>query len=194
MAIKKDVKYYQHLAQRMINDDRDRDRANDAYDNMDHCVYELPPLIKQLQWVRREVNTDPHDSLSTGTTILATLEPKVRVQPTHDNAGTRKKANDWERNLRWQLKSANRRRQASVQRDVTRSALKYDEVIINVVDLDYQIEQKELFKSDTKREKAARRYGRFLVNIYNPKDVHVRYSNLMRIGVSGFKETGTGGD
>jgi hypothetical protein len=179
VTIKKDIKYYQELAQRMIKDDDERDTAFVAYDNMDHCHWDLPPLIKQLGWVTAEKNTDPHDSLSTGTTVLATLEPKLKVQPTHDSAGTKKKANEWERNLRWQLKSANRRRQASVQRDVTRSALKYDEVIINVVDLDYQIQQKELFKGDTKREKAARRYGRFQVNTYNPKDVHVRYSNMM---------------
>ena len=179
MTVKKDVKSIQELAQRMIKEDEPRDNAFAAYDNMDHCDWDLPQSIKELGWVAAAKNTDPHDSLSTGTTVLATLEPKLKVQPTHDSAGTKKKANEWERNLRWQLKSANRRRQATVQRDVTRSALKYDEVIINVVDLDYQIKQKELFKGDTKREKAARRYGRFQVNTYNPKDVHVRYSNMM---------------
>jgi hypothetical protein len=37
----------------------------------------------------------------------------------------------------------------------------------------------EFIKGDTRRMKAAARYGRFMVNLFNPQDVHVRYSNVM---------------
>jgi len=82
--------------------------------------------------------------------------------------------------LKWLMVQANRRRQGPVKQSFVKSALKYDEIVAQVVDLDYQIAQKDIFGGDTQREKAARRhYGRYAVIVYHPNDVHVRYSNLM---------------
>src|SRR3989304_4214040 len=94
--------------------------------------------------------------------------------------GIRKKVNGWERSLKWLMVQANRRRQGPVNQSFVKSALKYDEIVAQVVDLDYQIAQKDIFGGDTQREKAARRhYGRDAGLGYPPNDVHVRYSKLM---------------
>jgi len=174
-----DLKYFQDLAERWRREDITRHNALLAYDRMYHSEWSLPLEIEELRWVRKVISTDPYDAVAAGTRVLSTLMPHIRIQPTFNNEATKDKANNWERNLKWQLKSSNRRRQGGIVRDVVKSALLYDEVIANVIDLDYQIAQKSLFSGNTKREKAARRYGRFMVNTYHPKDVIVRYSNLM---------------
>jgi len=175
----RELKYFQDLAVRWTKEDRERQSAFRAYDQMYHNDWSLPPGIQELKWVRKVISSDPYDAVAAGTRVLSTLMPHIKIQPTFNNQATKEKANEWERNLKWQLKSANRRRQGGIVRDVVKSALLYDEVVMNVIDLDYQIEQKDLFKGNTKREKAARRYGRYMVNTYHPGDVIVRYSNLM---------------
>ena len=177
----KDLDYYKKLAERMIADDSDRDKAFDAYDNMYHCDWELHKDLKGIEWIRKVTSTDPHDAVAAGGRVLSSLEPQVKLQALANNTPTKKLANEWETNLKWQLKSANRRRQAGVVQDFVRSALLYDEIAAQVIDLDYQIEQMEdeLFKGDTARLRNARRYGRFLVQTYHPKSVHVYYSGLM---------------
>ena len=176
---KNDIKYYMDLAERMLKEDGERDRAFEEYDRMFHSDFELPKEVNDLQWIRTEVDTSPHDAVSAGTRVLSTLDPGITVQPTRKNLATKELANSWERNLLWQLKSADRRRQAGIVRDVVKSSLLYDEVVINIVDLDWQIKTMQTFKADTKRMEAASRYGRWLINTYNPRDVHVRYSNMM---------------
>jgi len=176
--MKLDIKHYQILADQMIAADRDRDQANAKYDDMYKSQWSLPAGINELDWVRKAISTDPHDAIAAGTRVLSTLAPQVRIQPTAPGEGTKKKVNEWERALKWALKAADRRRMSSIIADVVKSALLYDEVVVNVIDLDYQIKQKQMMKGDTKRLNAARRAGRFVVNVYHPKDVHVRYSNM----------------
>jgi hypothetical protein len=173
------LKHYQELAEKMIKADEERDRANNKYDLMDHVTWDPPQELRKIQWFRSVPSTDPHDAISSGVRVLSALEEDVTLQPLAANVETKKTANDNEKILKWQMDEANKRRQGTVQRSVVRSALKYDEVIAQVTDLDYQIKNKETFGGDTKREKAARRYGRFVVNTYHPNDVHVQHSNLM---------------
>ena len=171
--------HYQELAQKMIKDDEQRDINNRRYDDMDHVYWEPQKKLTDLWWFRASPSTDPHDSINTGVRVLSALDEKVTLQPLANNPGTKKKANENERVLRWTMAQVNNRRQGSVQRSVVRSALKYDEVVAQVIDLDYQIKNKEDSGASTNREKAARRYGRFVVNTYHPNDVHVQHSNMM---------------
>jgi hypothetical protein len=173
------LEHYQELAEKMIKADTERDRANDQYDQMDHVYWEGPSELRKIQWFRAVPSTDPHDAISAGVRVLSALEEDVSLQPLAANVETKKTANDNEKILKWQMDEANKRRQGTVQRSVVRSALKYDEVIAQVIDLKEQIKNKETFGGDTKREKAALRYGRFVVNTYHPNDVHVQHSNLM---------------
>ena len=173
------LEHYQKLAEKMIRADEERDLANDKYDKMDHVEWVPDKKLQDLWWFRSTPSTDPHDAISAGNRVLSALEEKLKLQPLASNPETKATANNSENVLNWVMKLVNRRRQGSVRQSVVRSSLKYDEVVAQVVDLDYQIKNREALGADTKREKAARRYGRFVVNTYHPNEVHVRYSNLM---------------
>jgi hypothetical protein len=163
----------------MIKDDKQRDMANKHYDDMDHVEWEPPDKLRKQGWFRSDPSTDPHDAIATGVRVLSALKEGITLQPLASNPETKTKANQNEKTLGWIMDQVNKRRQGTVQKSVVRSALKYDEVCAQVIDLDFQIKNKDVFGGDTKREKAARRYGRFVVNTYHPNDVHVLHSNYM---------------
>lgn len=173
------LSYYKNLAEQMIKNDQRRDNAYAAYEAMDRCEWTLPAEVARLGWVKSVKSTDPHDAILAGVRVLASLDPRLKVQPVDTSPSGKKLANNWERNLIWQLSSVNRRRQGRVEKDIVRSALMYDEIVAQVVDLDYQVEGVKLLEGNTTRYKMARRFGRFIVNVFNPKFVHVRYSSAM---------------
>lgn len=171
--------YYTELANRMVEADRDRDLAFDAYTKMYHVDWDAPENLRTLQWMRRVPSTDPHDAIAAGTRVLSNLGVKVTVQPLHNDEANKERANEVETNLSWQLKSANRRRSTTVESDVVQSSLLYSSVAVLVIDLDWQLEMVREFGGNDRKLKIARRYGRFMVNTYNPRDVHVQRSGIM---------------
>ncbi|MHA2264646.1 MAG: hypothetical protein ACXAEN_19815 [Candidatus Thorarchaeota archaeon] len=173
------LEHYIEQAEKMIKADENKNRANNKIDDMDHVYWDPQEELRNIDWFRAVPSTDPHDAITAGVRVLSALEEDVTLQPLAANVETKKSANEREKILKWAMDEANQRRQGTVQRSVVRSALKYDEVAAQVIDLDYQIKNKEGFGADTKREKAARRYGRYVVNTYHPNDVHVEHSNLM---------------
>jgi len=174
-----ELEHYQELAEKMIKRDEKRDINNRKYDDMDHVQWMPDKKLTDLWWFRAAPSTDPHDAISAGVRVLSALDEKVTLQPLAANPETKKTANERERVLKWTMAQVNKRRQGSVQRSVVRSSLKYDEVCAQVIDLDYQMKNKEAAGASTKREKAARRFGRFVVNTYHPNEVHVQHSNMM---------------
>jgi hypothetical protein len=175
----RNFEYYKDYADKMVENDVDRDRAFLAYKKMYHCDYDLPSELSKIAWIHKVISTDPHDAISAGTRVLSSLAPKPKVTPLAPDEDNKERANEIERNLSWQLKSANRRRPAPVEADMVQSALTYSAVAAMVVDLDWQIKQIDAMGKDVKRWEIARRYGRFKVNTYCPLDVHVRYSDMM---------------
>ena len=173
------LEHYIERSEKMIKTDEKRDIVNRKYDDMDHVSWEPDKKLQDLWWFRAAPSTDPHDAISAGVRVLSALDEKVTLQPLAANLETKEKANEDENVLKWIMEQVNKRRQGTVQRSVVRSSLKYDEICAQVIDLDYQILNKEEAGADTKRDKAARRYGRFVVNTYHPNEVHVEYSNLM---------------
>src|SRR3990167_7858129 len=176
----KKITYYNEIAQDMIKADKDRNNANLAYDAMDHNQWQRPSTLENILWIRDDIDTGPSTDIAAGLRVLSALQENITIQPLASNQATKEKVNEWERSLAWVMAQANRRRQGTVRQSVVKSAIKYDEVCAQVIDLDYQIAQKDIFEGSTNREKAARRhYGRFVVVTYHPNDVHVSYSNLM---------------
>ena len=175
----KDLNHYILLSKEMIDLDKDRNTMNKKIDMMDHIEWVPDPELQKIDWFRATPSMDPHDVINTGVTVLASQKEDVTLLPAANNDTNKKKASEDERVLKWIMEQVNRRRQGTVQKSVVRSVLKYDEVCVNVIDLDEQIESRKLFEGDTKRLEAARRYGRFVVNTYHPNDVHVLHSNLM---------------
>ena len=173
------LEHYQELVEKKIKNDKQRVLDNKKYDKMDHVDWTAPPKLKELQGFRADPSTDPHDAISTGVRVLSAQDERVKLQPLAPDLDNKKKATERERVLKWIMDQVNKRRMGTVQKSVIRSALKYDEICAQVVDLDEQIKNKDSFGGDTKREKAARRYGRFVVNTYHPNEVYVTHSNLM---------------
>jgi hypothetical protein len=174
-----DISKYQNYAAQMLSADASRNAAFNAYESIVHCNWELPADLREYEGIRKTISTDGQDAVMAGVRVLSSLEPGISYMPLLDNYPNRAKANEIERILKWHLKSANGRRPASIVRDVVRSALIYDEVDCQVVDVDYQIKLCEDLKANASRYKAVQRYGRFMVNGYNPKHVHTRRSNYM---------------
>lgn len=166
-------------AQRMIERDAARDKLFDELWAMYHLDWGPPEELRKLEWFRKAPSTLPRDAINTGAAILASSDPKITLMPLSDSPADATVANDRERNLLWQLKSANRRRPSTVQHDLAKSALVCAGTAALVIDLDWQIKQLEAKKQDTRRLQAMRRTSRFMVNTYNARDVHVDRNNQM---------------
>lgn len=166
------------IAKDMVHADELRDKAFADYEDMYHSRWELPAEMQSLEWVRKYIDTDPHDAVEAGVRVLASLEPSITFTPLRNEPLTKRDANHIERNLLWQLKSANRRRSSSIEADVVRSALLYSAVALNVIDLDHHIKLLKSMGRDTKRMDAARRLSRFIVQTFNPRSIHTKWSTL----------------
>ena len=173
------LEYYRSLATRMVDADKERNKAFQGYEDMYHCDAYFPEELSKLDWFRGVISTDEHDAIEGGTRILTTTEPKITVLPLSDDLDNKEEANKREHILAWHLKNANRRRSNKVEADVMRSALMYSAVAANVIDLDWQVKNIKAMKGNANRWKAMRRMGRFQINTFNPKDVHVQRSGTM---------------
>lgn len=172
----KNLSFYRGLASEMIQEDQERDKMHEAMEEMYHLEWDLPGAIKNLQWMRKFISTDPFDALRAMTRLLSTVTPKIKVQPLAPNVETKTTANTIERALTWHLSSAGRRGRAKVISDLALSAGRHDEICAQVVCLDVQASAAGM---DPKRLRAARRFGPFAVLVRNPRHVHSRYSDWM---------------
>jgi hypothetical protein len=177
---------FQTIAQEMIAADRERDRMLRAMDDMWQARWSLPPAVAGLKWIHKVVSSDPHDAVRAGTRVLSSVAPRLTVHPLGAGDTGRAQAEKIERALAWNFRNASRRRQASVLRDVVLSALLYDEVVAQVVDLPAQIDAlKPLRASGSERGNLqdrfehSKRFGPFGIIVRNPQQVHVRYSDWM---------------
>lgn len=167
------------LSQRMVEDDKDRDAAYQAYEDIYHNLFDLPASMKALQWIRKVIDTDPHDAVRTVVRVLASRPPYIDVVPLAPDQDNKEAAQELEYTLKWCLRSANRRRRTTVEFDMAKSAVLYAEIVANVIDIDYQIKSMKARGQDTERLEQARKYGDYIINVFNPKNVHTRYSELM---------------
>ena len=170
------TEYYEDLAREMIDEDRERDKMFEEMENMHHLRWELPSALKELQWMRKFMSTDPYDALRGLTRVLAAVSPKIHVQPLGPDQQDKVYANNLEKSLTWFLKSASNRGKAKLVSDIVLSAARHDEVCAQVVMLDVQASAAGMGE---RRIKAARRHGPFAVMVRNPKWVHSRFSDWM---------------
>lgn len=176
----KDFNFYVRLAQQMIDDDSaegGRQDEYDAYAEIYHGDWSIPDELKDVHWLRPVISGDGFDAISAGSRVLSSTVPKPKKIPLIPNEENKKEANKQEKNLSFQLKAANRRRQMTVEQETTTHALLYSEVTAMVVDLEWQLKQAKGVNANTTRIQAARDISRFMVNNYDPRDVHVRRSN-----------------
>lgn len=171
--------FYQELAGKMVQRDAEKDRMLAAMEAMWQARWRLPEALADLQWVHKVVSTDPHDALRAGVRALSAAAPRIRAVPVGLGRVPTDGLEQLEHGLGWLYHQANRRRQATVLRDIVLSALMYDEVAVQVVYLPHQIEAVRAAGGNTASLEAALRFGEFVVLVRNPRDVHVRYSDWM---------------
>ena len=163
-------------ANTMIDNDMHRNKAFAAYSSIYHLNWSMPKEMQSVDWIRPFISTDAHDAIMAGTRVLSSMRPRVRKHPYAPDLSNKTKANNDEQNLVWQLMAANKLRSRSVESEVVKSSLIYDTVSLNVIDLEWQLKIAKQNKAETKRIELARQQTRFVVNVFNPMDVHVRYS------------------
>jgi hypothetical protein len=173
----KSIGYYQDLAKYMIDNDAKKIELFEGIEAMWHNKWNVPHEI--VKKVRPVPSSDPHDALMAATRVLSTLEPRYKFQPYAQDPQNRERANDVENWIRWMMRGASRRSQSGIVKDVVLSALMYDEVCVQVTYIPWQKKTLETFGGNNRHLKMAQRYGPFIVQVRNPKNVHVRYSDMM---------------
>jgi hypothetical protein len=179
----KELEQVTQLAYKLMVENSSRNIAFDAYMQMYQSGWELPAEVRMLPWIQAVINSDPYDAIQTGVRIIATLPPSIRFQPLAPGPANKQAAGEIEKVLKWQLKSANRRRSRTVEYEMAKMALLYDMCALKVVDLEEEIKQKKIINSSTKREEQALAKGRFMIIPYDSRDVHPVYSNVGLEGV-----------
>jgi hypothetical protein len=162
----------------MLYDGSGRNEAFDAYNQMYKSGWDLPPEVRAMPWIQKVINSDPYDAVQTGVRIISTIAGSIRFQPLAPGAKNRAKAGQIEKVLKWQLRSANRRRSRTVEAEMAKMALIYDMCAIKTVDLEYEIKEKKRLSLDTKAEENALSQGRFMCIPYDSRDVYYEWSNL----------------
>lgn len=175
----KSINHYLQIAGEMVRQDAERERMQAAMEAMWQARWRLPEEISGLGWIHRVVSTDPHDALRVGVQVLASAAPRIKALPVGLGRLSAAGLEQVEHALAWLFHQANRRRQASVLRDIVLSALLFDEVAVQVVHLPHQIKALAAGGGSTASLQSARRYGDFANLVRNPRDVHVRYSDWL---------------
>lgn len=175
------VDYYINLAKDLIDSHRDLRKMQEQTDKIARLDWSLPSGM-DADWIREVKTTAPHDAIKAAVRVLSGLEESIKIDPftIPGDFGefSREIANQWEIALKWQMDKAVRRR-AILRQDVVRSAVMYDEIAAQVVHLPTQIKAIEKLGGRANRQKAAARYGDFVINLRNPKNVYTRYSDYM---------------
>lgn len=175
MKPKEDIITY---AQKMQYIGVNRNVAFDAYRQMYHSGWDLPPAVRNIEWIQKVVNADCYDAIQTGMRILATIPLSLTYQPMAPGQENKERAGIYETVLKWNLMAANRRRSRTVEAEIAKNALLYDMAVVRIVDLEYEINERKKLKLPTKREEEALAQGRFMVVPYDSRSVFYDWSNL----------------
>jgi len=170
------IGYYVGLWTEMIQNDKSKVDHFKEIDTVIEFGLELPPELKKLKWMRNIQSTLPAEVMVVGRKTLATIEPKVYIQPLNSNEGTIKLANEKEQNIRWQFRQANKRARHGMLGDLLESALRYDSIASFTVPVNWQIKGQQ--GALPSRYKAALNHGGFITTVENPKNIHARFSPL----------------
>lgn len=166
---------YQEVALRLIEGDKMNQEMFSAMDRMYNMEWDLPAELQNMEGVRKEVTSDPHDSVRAGTRVLAAVKPRIKIAPTHDNQETKNETDKLERFIAWHLENANRRRGNNIA-DIVRHAILYARSAAQVVYMDSQ-ESAQGYLTEERRKKAAKRFGPFAVIVRDPRNVFAEFSD-----------------
>lgn len=173
----------QKIANRMLEADKGLSEYRAAYERISNVQYTLPEPLRSWEWIRPIVSTAPHDSLRGAAMTLSNHRERLTVHPISvhreaeddTSAAAKERANEWEKALQWAVERAFRR-SANHRHSILWNAVVYDEIFAQLIHLPTQFKAKGL---SVTREEAALRYGDWAVQLVNPQEVHVEYSDYM---------------
>ena len=150
---------------------------NDLFQHIDSMMYKDWSFPEGMpDWVMKVVSTDPADTILTTVRTFATVKPRFKIMPMLPNEANRQRANEFETAIAYNFHQAGRRNDASITWDVMMSAALYSEVAAQVIYLPYQEKVLDAMGKDTKRVKAAKRFGDFAFIIHNPANIYPEWS------------------
>jgi len=161
-------------AQGMISLYADRNTLFANIDKMLKLDWTFPEGMPD--WVLKVVSTDPRDAVTTVVRTFATIRPRFKVMPMLPNEANRDRANQIEAAVAYNFRQAGRRRDSTIEWSVMRSAAKYAEVAAQIIYLPYQEKILRAMGKDTKRIRAAKRFGDFAFIIHNPANIYPEWS------------------
>jgi hypothetical protein len=171
--------FYQELATQMITDDHERDKLFEGVEDIAHAKWELPQQMKKLSWVLTMRSAEGADAENIGTNILSAGEPDYKFQPFSVDKETKKKARESELAVKYWMNLASKRTRSGIVSDLARSALRYDQICVQVVYIPWEEKARSKYGMSTDHLMRAKRFGPFIVSVRRPVNVHVRTSDMM---------------
>ena len=175
-----DAKAIRMRSRDMIANNTGRNKMYREIERMEHAEYELPQEVRGLPGVHKVVSTDPHDAVRAATRVLSSIFPRIKYHPLSDGEAGKERASEIEQVLRWWFKGLNRRGNATILRDIVRSAVMYDMVAFQSVFIPHEEAAQKTLKGEAgeARKKFIMRRGPFAWRLHNPKTVFPMYSGL----------------
>lgn len=182
----KKIEWYIEQSQDLIDRDHNLRKLQRGMDRLADLDYQLPKALQSLEWMKTVRTTVPYDAINAGARVLTGLDERIRIHPASvlnatdsemDSQEAKAKANEWEIALKWQMDKAIQR-SPGLREAITRSALKYDEIVGTLVHVPTQIKALENLGAGSQRLDAVRRLGNYALLLKNPQNVHVRRSDF----------------
>lgn len=174
----KKIDDYKQITKNLIEKDRNEGitAARQAYDDMYNLVWELPTEeLQNADWVQKRILKYPYDSIEAGKSAYATMEPNFSLERPGASEKTHERYNLIESGMQYHFAKASKRRYPVVATGLEHAML-YGEVIMQPIHIDAQI--KLMGGLSSARERGIRKYGDFIINVHNPQNVYVRYTDF----------------
>jgi len=173
------------IAEYMVDKDKKLREAQLDYQRMSRLDYQLPPVMRNLEWARPIISTRPYDAIRGAVRAFANLRERLYVHPmtciaaagveNDESAAAILLANQWERALQWAQGTAARRKTA-FRASVMWSSVNYHEVVGRLIHIPTEF---KLLGVGAARERAALRYGDWAIRVEHPMSAHTEYSDYM---------------
>jgi len=148
-----------------------------AVDRMWEMEWSLPDDLDDIDWIRKTVSSDPHDAIRTGTRVLSTIQPRLKVIPLGVDPDTQALADRNERAMIWFFNLAQKRYRGNLLQDLVKQALKYDRVCCQATLVSEQ--NKGTDALENRRKKASEKFGPYMITLKDPRNTFVEYSGSM---------------
>ena len=178
----KSLNYYQGFLREDRKENNARNKLFQKIDEIDGCIYTPPSDLAKLSWWKTVKVLAPRDALKSATRALATIMPKIEIQPLNANEEELDRVEIMERVLEWQFYQMNRRGTRYPLWDIVNPSLKYMMVCFQPVYLPYFMKGRE----KDPRSMFLKRNGDFVWKKHNPQNVYPRDDEygLLSVGLS----------